>query len=153
MKVTDRRLFNPDGEIRDEYRQEIEDREAAPPEPVAEPAEVQPPEPSQPAPALEPLPEVEGYPAPSPQGPTFFELIGLIAEPASIYLREASMGRSGELRAAQQQEQNLELARLHIDLLGVLRERTAGQLDAREQGMLDDLIQRLRMGFVQIQQG
>ena len=83
--------------------------------------------------------------------PGFFDLVGMIAEPAGIYLREASMGRSGELRAATQQDQNLQLAKLHIDLLGVLREKSAPQLEARELAALDDLLVRLQTGFVQIQ--
>lgn len=150
MKVTDRRLFTNDGELRDEYRHL---KDAKVPEVTARPVEPAATTPPQ-APAkteVPPLPVVKGYPEPDPQGPSFFDLVGMIAEPASIYLREASMGRSGELRAAAQQDQNLQLARLHIDLLAILREKTAPELPSQELVMLDDLIGRLRAGFVQVQ--
>lgn len=150
MKVTDRRLFTTEGELREEYRH-LEDAKA--PEVTARPTE-SPAEVAAAAPPkaeVPPLPEVKGYPEPNAQGPTFFDLVGMIAEPAPIYLREASMGRSGELRAAAQQDQNLQLARLHIDLLAILREKTAPELSAQELAMIDDLIGRLRAGYVQVQ--
>ena len=152
MKVTDRRLFTTDGELRDEYRH-LENASA--PDVEAKPREPEVDESPAPAPVAADVPEapqVAGYPEPDgQQQPGFFDLVGMIAEPAGIYLREASMGRSGELRAATQQDQNLQLAKLHIDLLGVLREKSAPQLEARELAALDDLLVRLQTGFVQIQ--
>ena len=44
---------------------------------------------------------------------------------------------------------NLEMARLHIDLLEVLRQKTAGNLDAQERAFLEDLLYRLRVRYVQ----
>lgn len=152
LKVHDRRLFTPDGELREEFRH-LEDAEAPDPtaatvveEPVAE-------EPPAVAASFPPIPDdVEGYEqAGDGRGPSFMDLIGMLAEPASLYLREASMGRSGDLRAASKTDQNLQLAQVHIDLLGVLRSKSAGQLEAAERQMLDDVIFRLQSGFVQIQ--
>jgi hypothetical protein len=45
--------------------------------------------------------------------------------------------------------ENLEMARLHIDLLDVLRQRTAGNLTAEELGELEALLYQLRMRYVQ----
>ena len=68
--------------------------------------------------------ELPGTP-PELGGPTFFDLVAMIAEPVAIYLGDAELpdGRSME---------NLEMARLHIDLLDVLRQKTAGRLDRQE---------------------
>ena len=44
--------------------------------------------------------------------------------------------------------EDLEMARLHIDLLDLLRQRTAGNVTAQEAGFLDDLLYRLRLRYV-----
>ena len=41
------------------------------------------------------------------------------------------------------------MARLHIDLLDVLRQKTAGNLTAQESAFLEDLLYRLRVRYVQ----
>ncbi len=41
------------------------------------------------------------------------------------------------------------MARLHIDLLDVLRQKTAGNLTAQERAFLEDLLYRLRVRYVQ----
>ncbi len=154
VKVTDRRMFHLDGELREEFRH-LEDESAAaaaaPPEPA--PPEPAPPEPAPaPSPPTPSTPRVEGYPdRPAANAPGFLDLIGLLAEPASIYLREASAGRPGTMAGDAERDQNLEIARLHIDLLEVLQQKAAGNLDSQEQAMLDDVIYRLRLGYVQIQ--
>jgi hypothetical protein len=48
----------------------------------------------------------------------------------------------------QQAAKSLSLARLHIDLLIVLQEKTQGNLASEEQAMLDDVVYQLRSGFV-----
>ncbi len=48
-----------------------------------------------------------------------------------------------------QSVENLEMARLHIDMLDVLRQRTAGNLTADELAVLEDLLYQLRMRYVQ----
>jgi len=86
-------------------------------------------------------PELPGTPA-EHGAPSFYDLVALLAEPVSIYLGDLELpdGQSAE---------NLEMARLHIDLLDVLRQRTTGNLTAQEQGVLEDLLYRLRMRYVQ----
>jgi len=46
-------------------------------------------------------------------------------------------------------EVNLELARNGIDLLGMLREKTEGNLDDDEQKLLETLLYELRTKFVE----
>ncbi len=78
------------------------------------------------------------------------DLIGLLAEPASLYLREAGAAGAGTLASDSKNQQSLELARLHIDLLAVLQQKTAGNLGGQEKAMLDDVVYRLQMGYVEM---
>ncbi len=130
VKVTDRRMFTPDGELREEYRH-LEDvparQEPARPEPDRS-------EPGTPEAELSEPPPRE----PEPGEASFFDLVSLLGEHASIYLRQATVP-DGEAA------QNLEMARLHIDLLDVLKQKTAGNLDREEQALLDDVLYRLRL--------
>ena len=66
----------------------------------------------------------------------------MLAEPVPIYLGDMELpdGQSAE---------NLEMARLHIDLLEVLGQKTAGNLSAQEKAFLDDLLYRMRVRYVQ----
>ena len=41
------------------------------------------------------------------------------------------------------------MARLHIDLLDVLRQKTAGNLTAQELAVLEDFLYRARVRYVQ----
>ena len=143
LKVTDRRMFTPDGELREEFR----DLEGTPAstesqtESRAAAAPAGPPVDRPPAGRIsDPTPE--SAPPDSPDAPSFFDLVGLLAEPATIYHREAH-GADPQTAA-----QSLELARMHIDLLTVLRTKTAGNLSPEEQAMLDDVVFQLRSGFV-----
>jgi len=75
-------------------------------------------------------------------GPSFYDLAAMLAEPVAIYLGDMELpdGQSAE---------NLEMARLYIDLLDVLRQKTAGNLTAQESAFLEDLLYRLRVRYVQ----
>ena len=166
MKVTDRRMFTPEGELRDEFKEVGEtvgersggnvgagEPAAAPPSVVTGAGAGTPAAPPRPAPQPPPgaPPPGEGPRAAAPlelpggggPAPGFYDLIGLLAEPASIYLQQAQEG--GEDRA-----QNLELARIHLELLEVLRRKTAGNVTAQESAALEDVLYRLRMGYVQV---
>jgi uncharacterized protein DUF1844 len=144
IKVTDKRMFTPEGELREEYRFLSEKSTAAAAEPAAAPAAAPPPE--RPAPRRsEPeaaarldLPETP----PELGGPSFFDLVAILAEPIPIYLGDAVLPDGGDAS-------NLELARLHIDLLAILRQKTAGNLSAQESAFLEDLLYRLRVRYVQ----
>jgi hypothetical protein len=47
---------------------------------------------------------------------------------------------------------DLELAKFHIDTLGVLQEKTKGNLSDEENALLDRVLHELRMGFVHVSQ-
>lgn len=145
MKVTDKRMFTADGELREEYRSLVD---AAP---IAAPA---PPDPVAPSPATSPAPapvmygdesarlELPGTP-PGLGRPSFLDLVSLLAEPIALYLGDLPLpdGSSAE---------NLEMARPHIDLLDVLREKTAGNLSVQESAFLEDMLYQSRVRYVQL---
>lgn len=142
IKVTDKRLFTPDGELRDEFRHLDEsptDEPAMPaaPPPVEEPEPPQVEEPVATSTPPEIPPRSQEHPAPS-----FFDLIGVVAQPIALYLGDAKMpdGESME---------NLEMARLYIDLLEILQQKTEGNLSSEEKGFLEDLLYQLRLRFVE----
>lgn len=154
IKITDRRMFTAEGELREEFR-DVEpaapgEVPAPPAEPPASPrasppeATASPPSASAPPPAAEersPRLEIPTGAAALP-GPSFFDLVALLAEPIALYLGDAQLpdGQSVE---------NLEMARLHIDLLDVLRQKSSGNLTAQELGFLEDLLYRSRLRYVQ----
>lgn len=163
VKVTDKRMFGPDGELREEYRfLAAEEKPESKPEGKADeklgekPGEKPPASPPKAAAAEAPRPEPPARPREAPPGPppgaagtgtaSFLDLVSVLAEPVAIYLGDVQLpdGRSAE---------NLEMAGLHIDLLDVLRSKTAGNLTAQEAAVLEDLLYRLRMRYVQKQRG
>ena len=75
-------------------------------------------------------------------GASFYDLAAMLAEPVAIYLGDLELPDGGSA-------ENLEMARLHIDLLDVLRQKTAGNLTAQESAFLEDLLYRLRVRYVQ----
>ncbi len=145
-------MFTPDGRVREEFAAPDEAAPAeetpaaaatAPPADTPVPAPVAEPEVEPAVDTAAPAPRLELPATPAAQGaPSFYDLVALLAEPASIYLGDLQFpdGESAE---------NLELARLHIDLLDLLRQRTAGNLTAQELGVLEDLLYRLRVRYVQ----
>ncbi len=156
-------MFTADGSLREEYK-EIEAQrpkveEAVAQQPAAEAPSVQAEEVSRPGPR--PVPEAplaegpaaeesrpadgQGDGAEEGEGkPGFMDLLGLLAQHASVYLRQGGAGMGME------STQSLELAKLHIDLLSVLQEKTEGNLNAEERAALEEVLYQLRMGFVQV---
>lgn len=167
IKVTDKRMFTPEGELREEYRfleEEVKRRERdGEPKPAPESAPAGATRAAEGGAAGEPAtardasreaspvsaavdPHAErpplDMPGPGPGGPAFFDLLGVLAEPIPFYLGDAHLptGETGE---------NLEAARFYIDLLDVLRQKTAGNLTVQEADALEDLLYRLRVRYVQ----
>lgn len=146
IKVTDKRLFTSEGELKSEFRH-LEDQ--ASPEPAVA---VEPPTVEQAAEEPEPQ-QVDEQRAdrgdaetpPIGQGyvsPTFFDLVGVVAQPIALYLGDAKMPDGESL-------ENLELARLYIDLLEVLYKKSAGNVTPEEGAFLKDLLYQLRLRFVE----
>ena len=133
IKVTDRRMFTADGELRGS--------EAA--ESLAEPAE-----PGSPAVAPnEPAQQEQSQPPPSERiaearKPEFTDLVSVLAEPIALFLGDVALPDGGSA-------ENLDLARFHIDLLEVLKMRTDASLSQDERALLDGLLYTLRMRYVQ----
>jgi hypothetical protein len=144
IKVTDKRMFTPDGELREEYRVLQEKSTAAHLEPEPAPA---PPAGAGGDPRRVPDPAAGAHdelPTMPPElgGPSFFDLVAMLAEPVPIYLGDARLPDG-------QSAMNLEMARLHIDLMDVLRQKTLGNLTAQESAFLEDLLYRMRVRYVQ----
>lgn len=143
IKITDKRMFTPTGELREEYRF-LGEKSTPPAAPVATATLLEPsPEP----PRLEAARDEDyadfDFPGAPPElGPSFFDLAAMLAEPAAIYLGDAPLPDG-------QWAENLEMAQLHIDLLDVLRQKSAGNLTAQESAFLEDLLYRLRVRYVQ----
>lgn len=169
IKVTDKRMFTPEGELREEYRAMMENatasaalaqetQEAQEPEPITAPSSATTtlaPEPAvsglsaaarQPGPPGPPGPEARlDLPSSTPPelgGPSFYDLAALLAQQATVYLGDM------ELPGGQSIE-DPEEARMYIDLLDVLRQKTLGNLTAQESTFLEDLLYQLRVRYVQ----
>lgn len=148
IKVTDRRMFTETGELRDDF-------DASEPEP--EPQREQPVS-SAPRPSAPPTREApagsagagagSGASAPPPgyekaaRGPQFLDLVAMLAEPAALFLGDAAM-------PGQEPMEDLERARMHIDLLALLEDKCKGNLTEQEDAVLTDLVYRLRMRYVE----
>jgi len=127
FKVEDRRRFSSEGELKPEFQNK-------PDEPPA------PEQPTKPAPEA-PRAAVSAESAPEINFTAF--IVGLSTQ-ALFHLGEmadpASNERQTDLPGAQQ----------IIDILGMLREKTRGNLDRDEAGLLDSILYDLRMKYVEI---
>jgi len=151
IKVTDKRMFTPEGDLREEYRFLAEKSTAKPAAaPAPAPAAAPPPTAAAEPAARTPPPDLDDETAPplelpgTPEGygPSFYDLVQMMAEPIPLYLGDMDLPDG-------QVVENLEMARLHIDLLDVLRQKTAGNLTAQEAAFLEDLLYRARVRYVQ----
>lgn len=136
FKVIDRRRFSADGEER------VPESDAAAP-PAA-------PKERESAPSADPgfvLKETSEDPtAGVPEANISSLFLGLSTQ-ALMHLGEIPDPESGA------SERDLPSARSLIDLLALLREKTRGNLDAEESGLLDRILYDLRMRFVEIARG
>ncbi|HKI86221.1 MAG TPA: DUF1844 domain-containing protein [Thermoanaerobaculia bacterium] len=151
MKVTDKRMFNADGELREEFRSlESGDEGEGPAErsettPASEgrTGEVEEAAAERKTPLFQPAAAQPGGGDEEGEGsPSFYDLVALLAEPVAIYLGDAKLGEGESV-------ENLELARLHIDLLKILKDKTSGNLSSDEAALLDDLVYRFQLRYVQ----
>jgi len=154
IKVTDKRIFTADGEIREEFRDEISPVEPAftptpePPAPEATPAAAPPP-------AEERRVHDEGPPpgesnrrrtlrdkAENP-GTQFTDFVEQLVMQAYMAL--------GMLRNPYSPQPTLDpaAARQMIDILTMLKEKTAGNLTVDEHDFLDTHLGELKLAFVQ----
>ena len=155
FKVTDRRLFNPDGSPRD-----------LPPEEKPEPEVVVAHEPAPAAAAAatqkQAAPEAEVSATPEETSPDaeeeFSEAeLAEARDPASfvsfimsIASNAASSLGMMEHPVTHQREVDVELGKHWIDVLGMLQTKTTGNLTSQEKRMLEGLLADLRMQYVSL---
>jgi hypothetical protein len=125
VRVVDRRWFDEHGELKDPKPPET--AIPPPPPPTAPPAPA-PTEPQGAAPDAEQFPHKVG----------FLDLVDFLAQQAVALLSGQVPGRGRDPSTA----------RFFIDLLGVVQEKTAGQLAPEENRYLEDILYQLRSLFV-----
>ncbi len=74
----------------------------------------------------------------------FIEFIMMQAQNAALFLGQIPNPQSGK------GEVNLELAKMFIDQLGMIQEKTRGNLSSEEATMLRNTIANLQMAFVEV---
>jgi uncharacterized protein DUF1844 len=135
FRVIDRRPFTSDGELRKEVVEE-EEREAK-----REAAKI-PPAPPEAAKAVVPPP-----PAETPKRiPAFENLVRMLGSNAAMVLGAYADPRTGQPMI------DPEAARELIDMLDALHEKTKGNLAPEEDTLLLDLLGKLKMTYLEINQ-
>src|SRR4051812_37263554 len=76
----------------------------------------------------------------------FIEFIMMHAQNAALFLGQIPNPQSGEA------EVNLELARMFIDQLAMIQEKTRGNLSKEEEAVLRNTLSNLQMVFVEVSQ-
>jgi hypothetical protein len=135
FKVTDRRLFNPDGSLRDDAP--IEEPPAPPLGADSALAQAS----TQPQFAHDDLPDDPNAP---PEQTMFNEFLMGIASSAFIYLGLVEHPATGRRQVDPM------AAKESIDMLVMLRDKTKGNLTRGEEKFFDDLLADLKMQFVQL---
>ena len=168
-KVTDRRLFNPDGtprEVPEDERPEAKP-EALQASPASASAAVEPPPPTETASAQaaagvspqqqnQPAERSEEVVSPSTESGAEVELPGADdpASFASFMMSIASNAASSlgmmEHPVTGKREVDLELGKHWIEVLGMLQQKTRGNLLPQEQQILEGLLADLRMQYVSL---
>jgi len=157
FKVVDRRPFNPDGTPRElsaeekEAQQQAESKAAAtearietPPPAKTPPPETRPPRAAEPAQTRR-APREETRPTgqdPLDDPASFISLFMSLASNAAAALGMMPHPVTGESGV------DLKSAKHWIDVLGMLERKTAGNLDAQEEQMVEGLLADLRMQYV-----
>ncbi len=140
FKVTDRRLFNADGTLREDAL--IEEPAPAPPpepQPAVSSGSAQPQRQFAAATAPELQPEQEDA---EPERTMFNEFLMGIASSAFIYLGLVEHPATGRRQV------DMTAAKESIDMLVMLREKTKGNLTHGEEKFFADLLSDLKMQYV-----
>lgn len=78
---------------------------------------------------------------------TFASLVISLATTAAVHFGDVADPTTGQPGGP-----NLEGAKQMIDILGILQEKTRGNLSPEESGILERVLYELRMRFVEVQQ-
>ena len=142
FRVIDRRLFNSEGQLRDDVGREPKEEKPQPPSaarPPAAPAENATP--AAPSPAA--APPAEAPPAiPSSRGLEM--LVNFVAQNAAMLLGAYPDPRTGQAML------DLEGARELIDMLVALRDATRGNLSPDDDRLLLDVLGSLQLSFMEM---
>ena len=130
FKIVDRRQFTSEGKIRQESETEPEPDEAPPPQAEDPPPQVQEEKPPETA-------EQD-----TQEGMNFSSFLLSLATTGMVHLGEIPEPTTG------QKLENLEAASQMIDILGILKEKTEGNLLSEESQLLESLLYELRMKFL-----
>lgn len=122
--IKDKRLFTADGEVNKEKESGGEEAKAA------EPADAK--KPGEPKGARVPLPEVD-----------FASFVLTLSSSALLHFGEFPDPVSGK------RERNLDMAKQTIDIIGVLRDKTRGNLTRDEEQLMESLLHDLRIKYVE----
>ena len=137
FKVQDRRRFTESGDTRSE--------DTAPPEAREEEQRREPA--GEPAPDLDPRDRAEAVGDREPFEINFAAFIISLSTQALAHLGEMPNPVDGTMHV------DLEAARQIIDIIGMLGEKTKGNLDEAESALLDDALYDLRMKYVERARG
>ncbi len=134
FKVDDRRRFSAEGELKPEHQ-----AEAPPPQQVPQGA---PP----PPPAEEPAPRQAGRQGQSTEPPPEINFVTFV-----VSLSTQALMHLGEIPdpMTNQRERDLGAAQHIIDILGMLQDKTRGNLDHDEESLLRSILFDLRMKYVE----
>jgi len=138
FKISDRRLFNVDGSLREDavieevVATQFDTIKDSPQSPSAGDLTAEPPAGHLPETGL----------ADEPEQTLFTEFLMQIASSAFIYLGLVEHPGTGRRQV------NLEAAKDSIDMLDMLREKTQGNLTRGEEKLFEDLMADLKMQFV-----
>jgi hypothetical protein len=162
FKVRDRRLFTADGDLRTEVAEE----EALAPDPAPQtPSVAAPPPPAAAEPNMPPPPTAseqqaqhDAYNQSSRDLDARVEMSGHSAKELEVSFERfmASLYMSAMFQLGLMHEQggqpgvDLIAARQTIDTLGMLAEKTRGNLTSKEQGFLQNCLYELRMAYVEV---
>ncbi|HMA17367.1 MAG TPA: DUF1844 domain-containing protein [Thermoanaerobaculia bacterium] len=142
IRVVDRRMFTPEGELRPGYEPE----ESAEPAPQASAPPGQPaaaaPSPPPAEPASPPGPEHE--PASGEARSEFARIVSSLATTAYSALGLLSDPAAGA------RHRDLAVARQMIDWLAVLEQKTRGNLSFEESDLLSRVLYELRLAYVEV---
>jgi hypothetical protein len=149
IKVTDKRIFTPEGEIREEFRQQIKPADpmsrvaerTEPPQPE-KPSKLQPPRDQGPPPGVSERRRTLADKAQNP-GTAFSDFVEPLIAQAYMSL--------GMLRNPYQPKPTVDAAaaRQMIEILTMLKEKTAGNLTPDEEDFLGTHLGELKLAFVQ----
>jgi len=149
LKVVDRRKFNPDGSLKEGVVIEPVEAKKEEPKPDHAKAAAQPPAAAERVPA-----DVSEFADDDAEGDNMDDVPG-IDDPASFvnFLSTLATNAAAALGAVPhpatgKRTLDLDSGKFWIDVLAMLREKTDGNLHAKEQSLLDSLLADLRMQYV-----